>query len=235
MVRNSPYCNRSSCHVRCDVVSDHWSNGSDTRDLRRVFQVREALLSRINPTLWHTLLHLLLLAPRRWLLPGTTNGTWLEILQLILLPFLMRCGFWPLIHWYVYPWSSQSFPKERTAGVSSRSITLTNKSTCLTQTGASSLASSSPLAVTTVVGLLETLTVSKSAELRSFLLTICMLAPESTTDALSSGFIVDVAGKIHSSVGEQNAVFLFFELIESRAHRSCLSVSSWDLSSNFTA
>jgi len=43
----------------------------------------------------------------------------------------MRCGFWPLIQWYVYPWSSQSFPKERTAGVSSRSITVTNKSNSL--------------------------------------------------------------------------------------------------------
>ena len=50
-----PYCNRSSCHVLWDVVSDQWSNGSETRDLRRVFQVRErlvclrqALLSRTN-------------------------------------------------------------------------------------------------------------------------------------------------------------------------------------------
>ena len=45
--------------------------------------------------------------------------------QLILLPFLMRCGFWPLIQWCVDPWSSQSFSKERTAGISSRNITLT--------------------------------------------------------------------------------------------------------------
>ena len=37
----------------------------------------------------------------------------------------MRFGFWPLVQWYVYPWSSQSFPKERTAGVSSINKTVT--------------------------------------------------------------------------------------------------------------
>ena len=41
---------------------------------------------------------------------------------------------------------------------------------------------------TTVDGLLETLTVSNSAEKRSFLLTMCTLALESTTNSLSSGF-----------------------------------------------
>ena len=35
--------------------------------------------------------------------PGTANGTYLELLQSILLPFLMRCGFRPLIQRYVYP------------------------------------------------------------------------------------------------------------------------------------
>ena len=78
--------------------------------------------------------------------PRTTNGTQFYILQSSLLPFLMRCGFWPQIQWYVYPWSSQSFPKERTAGVSSRSITVTNKSNCLTFSVASSLVCISPLA-----------------------------------------------------------------------------------------
>ena len=68
------------------------------------------------------------------------------------------------------------FPKERTEGVSSRSKTLTNKSNCLTYTVASSLVCTSPLAVITVVGLLDVLMVSNSAELRSFLLTICILA-----------------------------------------------------------
>ena len=63
--------------------------------------------------------------------PGTTNGTLFDILQSILLPFLVRCGFWPLVQWCVYPWSSQSFPRARTAGVSSRNITVTNKSNSL--------------------------------------------------------------------------------------------------------
>ena len=69
--------------------------------------------------------------------------------------------------------------------------------------------------VTTVVGLSEILTVSNSAELRSFLLTICMLAPESTTNSVSSGFIVDAAGKLHLSLDEKNVDFSrFFELID---------------------
>ena len=36
--------------------------------------------------------------------------------------FLMRCGFWPLIHPWEYPCSSQSFPSDKTAGVSSKSF-----------------------------------------------------------------------------------------------------------------
>ena len=47
--------------------------------------------------------------------------------------------------------SLQSFPRERTAGVSSRSITVTNKSNSVTYTVASSLVCTSPLAVITVV------------------------------------------------------------------------------------
>ena len=95
-------------------------------------------------------------------------------------PFLMRCESWPLIQWCVHPWSSQSF---HTAGVSSRSITVTNKSNGLTYTVASSLLCTSPLAVITIIGLLDVLMVSNSAESRSLFLTIYMLAPESTTGA----------------------------------------------------
>ena len=65
---------------------------------------------------------------------------------------------------------------------------------------ASSFVSTSPLAATTVVGFLETFKVSNSAEFRSFLLIMCMLALESTTYSLSSGFITDGAGH-HSLVG----------------------------------
>ena len=81
-------------------------------------------------------------------------------------------------------------------------IIITKKSNSLTFSVASSLVCTSPLAVTTVVGFFDTLTVSNSAELRSLLLTICILAPESTTNSLSSGFKVDAASIIHSLVGE---------------------------------
>ena len=52
--------------------------------------------------------------------PGTTIGTKFSVLQCVPIPFLMRRGFWPLIHSYEYPCSSQSFPGDKTAGVSSR-------------------------------------------------------------------------------------------------------------------
>ena len=142
--------------------------------------------------------------------PGTTNGALFDVSQWIFLPFLMRCGFWPLVQWRLHPNSSHNFPSERTAGVFSRSITVAKHSNSRTYTVASSFACTSSLAVTTVVGLSEILTVSNSAELRSFLLTICMLAPESTTNTLSSGFIVDAAGKIHSSEGEWNVALSSF-------------------------
>ena len=89
----------------------------------------------------------------------------------------------------------------------------------------------------------ETLTVSNSAEFRSFLLNMCMLAPESTTNVPSSRSIVDGAGKLHSLVGEKVALSVSLSMKNSlanlhaspRAHRSCLSASSWDPSSNFKA
>ena len=69
-------------------------------------------------------------------------------------------------------------------------------------TVASSLVCTSPLAVITVVGLLDLLMVSNSAELKSRLLTMCILARESTTNSLSSSSFVDAATSTHSSVGE---------------------------------
>ena len=134
--------------------------------------------------------------------PSTTNGTWFGVSRWNFLPILMRCGFWPFVQWKLYPKSSQSFPSERTAGVFSRSINVTNKSSSLTYTIASSFAGTSPLAVTTIIEFFGILTVSNSALLKSFLLTMCMLAPESATNSLSSEFIVDAASKIHSSEGE---------------------------------
>ena len=45
--------------------------------------------------------------------------------------------------------------------------------------------------------------VSNSAEFRSFLLNMCIDAPESTTNSLSSGFIADGAGRHQTSVSEK--------------------------------
>ena len=60
---------------------------------------------------------------------------------------------------------------------------------------ACSFVCTSPLAVITVVGLLDVVTVSNSAEFKSFLLIMCIDAPESTTNSLSSGLRVDGAGR----------------------------------------
>ena len=145
----------------------------------------------------------------------------------------MRCGFWPLIHSYEYPCSSQSFPGDQTAGVSSKSFTVKNKSNSLTNCG-----------LFIRIGLLDVVTVSNSAEFESFLLIMCIDAPESTTNSLSSGLIVDGEGRHQFSEGEKNVVLCFsfsFRIhlaifhAASRAYRSCLSVSSWDRSSNVGA
>ena len=85
-----------------------------------------------------------------------------------LLPFVCEM-------WFFDRWSSgkkthdprRASRVERTAGVSSRSITVTNKSNSLTFSAASSLVCTSPLAVITVAGFLDVLMVSNSAELRS--------------------------------------------------------------------
>ena len=76
-----------------------------------------------------------------------------------------------------------------------------------------------------------------------FLLIMCIDAPESTTNSLSSGWRVD-AGKHLFSEGEKNVAlscsfnfntFLASFLAASRAPCSCHSVSSRDRSSNFGA
>ena len=81
-------------------------------------------------------------------------------------------------------------------------------SNSLTFTVASSCVCTSPLAVMTVVGLHDFVKVSISASFKSFLLIICIDAPESTTNSRSSGLRVD-AGRHLFSEGEKN-VALFF-------------------------
>ena len=62
--------------------------------------------------------------------------------------------------------SSQSFPSDKTAGVSSRTFIVKNIPNYLTYTVASSCVCTSPLAVKTVVGLLDVVKVSISAEFK---------------------------------------------------------------------
>ena len=178
-------------------------------------------------------------------LEGVVDKPKLSVLHCIRIPFLMRCGFWQLIHSYEYPCSSQSFPSDRTAGVSSRTFIVKNISNSLTYTVASSCVCTSPLAVMTIEGRHDFVKVSISAEFKSFLLIMCIDAPESTTNYLSAGLICDGEGRHQSSAGEKNVAlscsFNFFNTLlasfhaASRAPCSCHSVSSWDRSSNFGA
>ena len=64
---------------------------------------------------------------------------------------------------------------------------------------ASSFVCTSLVAVITVVGVLDTRRVSRSAEFWSFLLCMCIEAPESTTNTLPSGFVEDGAGRHQTS------------------------------------
>ena len=114
---------------------------------------------------------------------------------------------------------------------------------CLTHTILSSCVGTSPLAVTTIVGLHDFVKVSISALLKSFLLIICIDAPESTTNSLSSGLRVD-AGRHLFSVSDKNVAlscsFNFDTLLASihaasRAHHPCHSASSCERFSNFGA
>ena len=71
----------------------------------------------------------------------------------------------------------------------------------MTYTVASSCVCTSPLAVMTIEGLHDFVKVSISASFKSFLLIICIDAPESTTNSLSSGLIVDGEGRLQFSEG----------------------------------
>ena len=71
----------------------------------------------------------------------------------------------------------------------------------------------------TVVGLIDVVKVSIFGECKSFLLIMCIDAPKSTTNSLSSGLRFDGAGKHQFSEGEKNAAlfrsFNFWMLLAS--------------------
>ena len=124
-----------------------------------------------------------------------------------------------------------------------RGLLVKNASNSLTYTIASSCVCTSPLAVMAIVGPHNFVKVSISASLRSFLLIMCIDAPESTTNSLSSGFKDDARWHLLSG-DEKNAAFsCSFDLntflasfhAASRAPCSCHSVSSSERSSNFGA
>ena len=135
-----------------------------------------------------------------------------------------------------------SFPNDNTAGVLSRTFIeeyiqffdILNCSSCVC---------TSPLAVLTIEGLHDFVKISISASLKSFLLIMCIDAPESTTNSRSLGLKVDASRHLFSE-GEKNVAlscslnsntFLASFHAASRAPYSCHSVSSWDRSSNFGA
>ena len=68
-----------------------------------------------------------------------------------------------------------------------RGLSLSRIYPTLWQTVASSCVCTSPMAVTTIVGLHDFVKVSISSEFKSFLLIMCIDAPESTTNSRSSG------------------------------------------------
>ena len=98
----------------------------------------------------------------------TTIRTKFSVVHCIRIPFKIRRTFWPLIHSQEYPFSSQSFPSDHTAGVFSRTFIVKNMSNSLTYTVASSCVCTSPLSIMTIVGLHDFVKVSISGCFKSF-------------------------------------------------------------------
>ena len=152
-----------------------------------------------------------------WRSRGRTWQAWKhnrnEVFRIAWNPNPVSNEMWFFDHSEEYPFSSQSFPSDNTAGVFSRNFIVKKISNSLTYTVASSCVCTSPLAVMTIVGLHDFVKVSISASLKSFLLIICIDAPESTTNSRSSGLWFD-AGRHLFSEGEKNvALSCSFNLI----------------------
>ena len=78
---------------------------------------------------------------------------------------------------------------------------------------ASSWVCTSPLAVNTTVGVLDLLNVCPSlSELKSFLLSMCIDAPESITNSRSTGVFEVGAGVALASIGQLKHTFVLFFL-----------------------
>ena len=147
ILRGSPSCILSVCHLCWLAVSESWSTRRNIRDLRRVFRVRERLVY-LREAFCH------------------------EKIQF----FDIHGRFFFCLH--------------------------------------------------SVVWFSETFTVSNSADFRSFLLNMCIDAPESSLVGEK---------KVALSVSSSFKMFLASFHASPRAHRSCLAASPGDLSSNFLA
>ena len=173
--------------------------------------------------------------------PGTTIGTKFSVLQIIRIPFP-----WDVVfdHWSIR--RNTRFHRKTFQSTillaCFRILPVKNIPNSFTYTIASSCVCTSPLAVMTIAGPHDFVKVSISALLRSFLLIMCIDAPESTTNSRSSSLRFD-ANKHQFSEGEKNVALSrsikLKNTIEtasnaaSRAPCSCHSVSSRDRSSKF--
>ena len=133
----------------------------------------------------------------------------------------MRCGF---DHWSTC--RNIRGLRRVVAGVPSRICTVTNQSRSLTYTVASSFVCTSPLAVMTVCWDSGDSNSLSSAKFRSFLLSMCVGTPESTTNVLSSGFVKVGAGTHQTSEREECRFVVFFELENTCCHFPHVSASA---------
>ena len=140
--------------------------------------------------------------------PGTTIGTKFSVLQIIRIPSLMRCCFLTIDPFVRNTRFHRKAFRATILLACSRGLSVKNISNSLTCTVASSCVCTSPLAVMTTAGLHDFVTISISASFKSFLLTICIDAPEWTTNSRSSGLRVE-EGRHPFSESKKN-VALFF-------------------------
>ena len=87
-----------------------------------------------------------------------------------------------------------------------------------------------PVAITTIVGFVDLRKVSISSEPKSLLLSMCIDAPESTTNSRSSKGFETGAGVASVALSVFLSLLTFHAAL--RAHLSWCKVSSCDLSSN---
>ena len=162
--------------------------------------------------------------------PGTRSEK-LSVLHITVFFSLVNRGFWPLTHWQEYPWSSQSFPSDKTAGVCSSNCIVTQRSRSWTCMCASSFVCISPLARTIAVLFLDLRKVSSSSELQSFLHSVCIDALELTTKFRSSGDFEVGASIAVGSTEEYNdalSAFLCFCIFSTSPMplRGCISLGA---------